>query len=58
VREIAVVVNGLAIFVGRQIYAKINRLSAKHATYFWEGAAHKYLLRVAKISIGAWRAKV
>jgi hypothetical protein len=41
VREIAVVVNGLAIFVGRQIYAEINRLSAKHATYFWEGAAHK-----------------
>lgn len=45
VRDVAILVDGLAVFISAQIGAQIYGLAAKYAGYFWVGAAaHQCLL--------------
>jgi hypothetical protein len=45
VLDVAIFMDGLAVFIGMKVYLKINGLPAKCARYFLEAAAaHEYLL--------------
>jgi hypothetical protein len=52
VRDVAILVDGLAVFISAQIVSQIYGLAAKYAGYFWGGtAAHQCLLRTVKITV-------
>jgi len=52
VRDVAILVDGLAVFISAQIGSQIYGLAAKYAGYFWGGtAAHQCLLRTVKITV-------
>jgi uncharacterized membrane protein len=49
VLDVAILVDGLAVFIGGQIVLQIYWPAAKNAGHLWKGAAiHKGLLRRAK----------
>ena len=57
VPDVAILVNGLAVFIGRQICLQIYWPSAEDAGHLWKGAAiHKGLLgRATGTRIAFWR---
>ena len=50
--HVALLVNGLAVFIATQIDPQVERLAADYARYLWKRVTtHKYLLRTATASI-------